>query len=212
MVPLAAYLLVVGLVNLRPRPLVTSGASDTMALGFGILGLVFVGPIELFRPEFSTVQFMNYIWIVLIVFYLLSVSLAALISRPRLVIYNMTAERLRPLLTEAAGKVDANFRWAGDSLLLPREGVQLHVDSFPLLRNVSLVSSGPNQSLDGWRKLTKQLRVALRSSRSAPQPPAVAMVLVAIALLLVCEWRLAGADVEVAEALGELLSFGWERG
>ena len=81
-VPLAAYLLVMGWTNCRRQPVVTTGASEIFALGLGLIGLVFVGPIELFRPELATNQFLNYIWLVLLALYLLWVSLAAMVSRP----------------------------------------------------------------------------------------------------------------------------------
>ena len=38
LVPLAAYLLLVGLVNLRRRPLLTSGGSDLAVLGLALHG------------------------------------------------------------------------------------------------------------------------------------------------------------------------------
>ncbi len=42
--PLAAYLLLLGAVNLSSRPFLTNGARDTAALGIGILGFAIVGP------------------------------------------------------------------------------------------------------------------------------------------------------------------------
>ena len=210
-VPLAAYLAVLGLVNCRRRPLVTSGASEIAALGIGLVGLVFVGPIELFRPELATVQFLNYVWFVLLAFYLLWVVLAAMITRPRLVIYNMTPEELRPLLSDAAGTVDATFRWAGDCLVLPKLGVQLHVDGFPLMRNTSLASSGPRQSLEGWHRLARQLRANLRSAVVRPHPPGVSLVVLAVLLIASCELQLARHSDQIAESVAEILAFGWQR-
>lgn len=211
MLPLAAYLAVVGLVNLRRRPLVTSGASDMVALGMGLLGLVFVGPMELFRPELATGQFLNYIWLLLVLLYLLTLALVALVSRPRLVVYNLTPDELRPALSEAAAKVDSSLRWAGDTLVLPRLGVQLYIDSFSLWRHTSLVSSGPHQSLEGWRKLSRQLRVALRGISVRPHPPGAALLGIATVLVVVSVLRLQASPAEVAEAWNELLGFGWER-
>lgn len=210
-VPLAAYLAALGLVNCSRRPLVTSGASEIAALGIGLLGLVFVGPIELFRPQLATVQFLNYVWLVLLAFYLLWVVLAAMITRPRLVVYNMTPDELRPLLSEAAGTVDAAFRWAGDCLVLPKLGVQLYIDGFPLLRNTTLASSGPRQSLEGWNRLARQLRANLRSAAVRPHPPGIAMLVLAALLLASCELQLARHSDQIAEALAEIMAFGWQR-
>jgi hypothetical protein len=172
---------------------------------------VFVGPIELFRPEMATGQFLNYIWLLLVLLYLLGLALAALVSRPRLVIYNLTPEELRPALSEAASKVDPTLRWAGDTLVLPRLGVQLYIDSFGLWRNTSLVSAGAHQSLDGWRKLTKQLKGALRGISVRPHPPGAALLSAATVLVVIAVLRLESNPDLVAEAWQELLGFGWER-
>lgn len=210
-VPLASYLAVLGWANCRRRPLLVSGASDIAALGLALVGLVFVGPIELFRPELATNQFLNYIWLVLLMFYLLWVVLAAMISRPRLIIYNVTPDELRPLLSEAANIVDSSLRWAGDCLVLPKLGVQLYVDGFGLMRNTSLVSSGPRQSLEGWHRLAKQLRAGLRGVKVGPHPPAFAMLGLSALLLVSCELHLAASEDQIAEALSELFAFGWSR-
>ncbi len=157
-VPVAAYVLLLGLVNLRRRPFLTSGGCDLTALGLAVSGLVFVGPLELFRPEAATRSFGNYIWLFLLMFYWLWLLLVVLLARPRLVIYNIGAEELHPVLAEVAVRVDQSARWAGNHLSLPGLGVQLHLDSLDLMRNVSLVSSGSRQNIDGWRRLRASWR------------------------------------------------------
>ena len=114
---------------------------------------MFVGPLELFRPEAATREFGNYIWLFLLMFYWLWLLLVVLLSRPRLVVYNISMEELHPVLAEAASRLDPDARWAGNHLTLPGLGVQLHLDSFDMMRNVSLVSSGSRQNIDGWRRL-----------------------------------------------------------
>lgn len=183
LVPLAAYLLLLALVNLRRRPFVTSGGSDLAALGVALSGLAFVGPLELFRPEAATAEFGNYIWPIMLMFYWLWVLLAVLLARPRLVVYNVSSEELHPVLAEAAARIDAESRWAGNSLSLPSLGVQLHLESFDLMRNVSLVASGSRQNLDGWRQLARELVTALRPVRVKPNPRGVGFLLVALVLM-----------------------------
>ena len=119
LVPVAAYVLLLGLVNLRRRPFLTSGGSDLTALGVALSGLMFVGPLELFRPEAATRSFGNYIWLFLLLFYWLWLVLVVLLSRPRLVIYNISAEELHPVLAETAARLDPAARWAGNQLSLP---------------------------------------------------------------------------------------------
>ena len=103
-VPLAAYLLVLGAINLRRRPFLTSGGADLTALGVALSGMAFVGPLELFRPEALTREVGNYIWLFVLVLYWLWLVLMVLFARPRLVVYNISMEELHPVLAEAASR------------------------------------------------------------------------------------------------------------
>src|SRR6187401_1293424 len=132
LVPVAAYVLLLGLVNLRRRPFLTSGGCDLTALGVALSGLMFVGPLELFRPEAATRSFGNFVWLFLLMFYWLWLVLVVLLSRPRLVIYNISAEELHSILAESAARLDPAARWAGNQLSLPGLGVRLHLDTFDL--------------------------------------------------------------------------------
>lgn len=206
-VPVAAYLLLLGIVNLRRKPLLTTGACDLAAMGIALSGFVFVGPIELFRPEAATAELGNWMWLFLLAFYWLWIALATLISRPRLVIYNMTAEQLRPMLADAVGQVDTTARWAGDNLVLPQLGAQLHIDVFTPMRHASLVSSGAEQNLDGWRRLRKALSRSLQSVPVAPNPRGFTFVLAATLLIAACLAQTWSHPQEVAQAMGEIFAF-----
>jgi hypothetical protein len=207
LVPLAAYLLLLALVNLRRRPFLTTGGSDMAALGVALTGLAFVGPLDLFRPEAATAEFGDYIWPIMIVFYWLWVLLAVLVGSPRLVVYNISAEELHPVLAEAASRLDPDSRWAGNSLALPNLGVQLHLESFDLMRNVSLASSGSRQNLDGWRELARALATALKPARVKPNPRGVGFLLVAALLMAGSLASLVNHPKELAYAVQEVFAF-----
>ena len=85
-------------------------------------------------------------------------------------IYNISADRLRPILAELVERLDPEARWAGDSLALPGLGVQLYVDNFAALRSMSLVSAGGNQSHQGWRRLEAALSDALGREEGGRNP------------------------------------------
>ena len=68
-------------------------------------------------------------------------------------------------------------------MTLPGLGVQLHLDSFDMMRNVSLVSSGGRQNIDGWRRLARELRRSLRTMRVKSNPRAIGLLLVSLVLL-----------------------------
>ncbi len=207
LVPLAAYCLVLGILNARRRPFLTSGGADLAALGAALTGLVLIGPIELFRPEKASAEFGSYVWLFLVVFYWLCLWLTALVARPRLVVYNISGDELRPILAETARIIDAQARWAGDSLSLPNLGVQLHVESFEIMRHVSLVASGEKQDLAGWQKLAGELFQRLEPLRVAPNPRALGIVLLAIALMSASIAHMLAHPQLVAQAVEEIFSY-----
>jgi hypothetical protein len=164
--PVAIYLLLLGAINLARRPLVVSGGRDAAALGMAVSGLVFVGPMALLFPDSVAAHFgpagTKYLWLMFIGLMAVCLILVLLTLRPRLIIYNVSLDQLRPILAEVVERMDPEARWAGDCLFLPGLGVQLHLDSFGWMRNVSLVSSGPKQDYQGWSRLEAELTAALR--------------------------------------------------
>ena len=203
--PLAVYCLLLGLIHLMRRPLLTTGARDLAALGVAISGLVVVGPMELLMPEAAAMRFGEYVWVFLLSFYGLCVALLVLLSRPRLVIYNLSIEQLRPVLAEVVAAIDPGARWAGDSLVLPRLGVQLHLDYFPAMRHVTLVANGPRQNFEGWQRLEVALSDALVDTRVPSNPRALSLVTLSLVLLVACLTYMLGQPQAVAQGFQELL-------
>lgn len=187
--PLAAYFLLVGAINLRPRPVVINGARDSAALGIAISGLVVCGPLELFFPETMAFHMGAYVWILLLALYALCLTLLVLLMRPRLIIYNLTRDQLRPLLAQLVTELDRDARWAGESLAIPKLGVQLYVESSPAMRTVQLVAAGPHQNYEGWRRLERSLASLLAATsgkRNAIGFTLVGISVVLIAVLTTC--------------------------
>jgi hypothetical protein len=206
-VPLAAYLLVLGLVNLRRRPFLTTGGSDLTTLGVALSGFALVGPLELFRPEALTREFGNFIWLFLLMFYWLWLVVIVLVARPRLVIYNIGMEELHPVLAETAARIDPDARWAGNHLMLPGLGVQLHLDSLDGMRNVSLVSSGSRQNIDGWRRLARELAGALRRMRVKSNPRAIGLLLAALLMFGGSVSYMLNFPLELAQGVREVFAY-----
>lgn len=205
--PVAVYLLLLGSINLSRRPLVVSGARDVAALGVAVSGLVIVGPLELFFPLSSSITYGPLVWLFLIALYVLALVLVLLLTRPRLVVYNISAGELRPVLAEVAGQLDREARWAGDNLTMPNLGIQLHLDTVAVLRNVSLVSSGPMQNHQAWRRLELVLTARLAHLEVPRNPRAITFItsgaLIAVMLVLV----IAHDPQAVAQSLVEMLQW-----
>jgi hypothetical protein len=184
--PLGVYLSLIGALNLAGRPLIVSGTRDMAALGLAVSGFVIVGPLELCLPDAAAVRFGPYVWVLLLVFYALCLILALLLLRPRLVIYNVSADQLRAVLADLTDQLDSDARWAGDALALPRLGVQLHLDNVPLTRNVSLAA-------------------ALGRVSIARNPRGAVFAAVGLAIILALAYSVACDPQAVAQALLEML-------
>jgi hypothetical protein len=193
--PVACYLVLLGAINLRNRPCVVSGGSDTTALGLAVSGMIFFGPLALLFPQSAANSLgahgHKFMWAMLATAYGLSFVLVLLYLRPRIVIYNITGEMLRPLLADVALRLDGGSRWAGDCLALPALGVQLHLENSPWMRNMSLVSAGPKQDFQGWLRLRKELTAALREKESPRNSWGLVLTCMGTILFVCLAWDIA---------------------
>lgn len=202
--PVAVYLLLLGAINLSRRPLLVSGMRDATTLALAVSGLVIVGPVELLFPFHAAARFGPYVWLLLLALCAMCVVLVLLLLRPRLVIYNITADTLRPILAELVGRLDPEARWAGDSLALPGLGVQLYLDNFAALRSTSLISAGGNQSHPGWRRLETALGDALAREEVARNPRGLALLGIGLAIIVAIIFVIAQNPEAVAQSLLEI--------
>jgi hypothetical protein len=203
--PLTVYLLVLAWINLSRRPFLVSGARDLAALGVGVSGMVLVGPVELLLPEQAIYAYKTYVWLLLLVMYGLCVSLAALLARPRLTIYNFTLERLRPLLAGAIDELDPEARWAGTSLALPKLQVEFFLESCPTLKNVSLVATGEEQSFAGWRRLELALASRLRQAEAPANAWGLVLACTCFVLAACVSWQVLLHPQAVTAGFREML-------
>jgi hypothetical protein len=205
--PLALYLLLVAGLNLLRRPVLVTGTRDIAALGFGISGLLLVGPIELLHPQSTVNQLGPYIWVLSVGLYSLGLALWILFARPRLTVYNISVEQLRPMLAAAIEGLDSQYRWAGTCLSLPNLDVQLHLESNGLMRNVSLVANGDRQSPAGWRQLELALARQLAPAQARPNVWGPSLSLAALTMVGVIAWYAPVNHHLVIAALRDMLPF-----
>jgi len=199
--PVAMYMLLLGAINLSRRPLLVSGLRDAATLAVAVSGLVVIGPMELLLPVEAAIRYGPFVWLLLLALYVMCVVLWLLVLRPRLVIYNVSVDKLRPILAEVVNQLDAEARWAGDSLTLPAVGVQLYVDGFAAMRSVSLVSAGSRQNHAGWRRLETALEAALAREEVARNPRGISLVGVGLLLIVIVIWAIAQNPQAVAQSL-----------
>lgn len=203
--PVAIYFLLLGLVNLSRRPLVTNGSRDAAVLALAVCGFFVAGPMELFMPQAAAVRWPGWVWLLLLALYLLAATLVVLLMRPRIVIYNMTADRLRPALATLAKSLDSEARWAGESLTMPSLGVHLHIEAFTSLRNVQLIAAGPRQSYAGWRQVEGALREALAREAVERNPYGTTLLVMGSIIMAVVFYMTLNNEESVSQALAEML-------
>ncbi|MCL6504063.1 MAG: hypothetical protein K6T86_15375 [Pirellulales bacterium] len=203
--PLAIYLLLLGLINLSRRPFLVTGPRDAAALGLAVAGLLVVGPIELVLPYEAVLAYGWLVWLLLAVMYGLCLSLLVLLGRPRITIYNISPEVLRPVLSEVISGLDPHARWAGSSVVLPGLMIDLHVERYPLARNVTLVANSDQQSLAGWRTLAAALRRRLKMAESARGAWGAGLALVGLLLLALLFWTIASNPQAVTQGFQEMI-------
>ena len=203
--PLAVYLMLLGMINLTSRPLVTNGARDTAALGVGVSGFMLMGPFELFLPQATVFHWQGLVWLLLLAFYVLGLTLVVLLLRPRLIVYNIPAERIRTLLADLVVELDTDARWAGECLVLPQLGVQLHIESSPTMRNVQLVSAGYQQSFEGWRRLEKAIAQVLKKTPGVRNPLGFSLIFCGLFMIgLITIWMVQDSAT-VAQSVHDML-------
>ncbi len=180
--PLTVYLMLMGLINGSRQPFVTSGARDTFSLALGISGLVMVGPLRLFVPEQALTTFGGWTWSLLVAFYILCVLLIGMTSKPRLVIYNITAAQLKTTLGMLVAEMDKTAKWAGDSVELPQLGIQFSIESKNTMRSCQIVAVGHTQNLGSWTRLRVELASRLKKVKVPPNPYALSLIGFALVL------------------------------
>jgi len=190
-VPLGCYLLGLAWAHLRRRPLAISGVLDGVLLAAGVSGLAAVGPLALLVPVTGSSPWS---WPVLAFLCALCVAVGVLVSRPRMVVYNITVEQFRPVVAEVVASLDPGARWAGESAALPGRGFQLHIEGNGPLRTVSVVNVGERSSAEGWGEFTRRLRRALRGLRVRRSPWGLLFACLGAGLLVAAAWLAVGSS------------------
>ena len=204
-IPLATYLIMLGAIRLRRRPLVTTGWRDLAALGIALIGLVAIGPVQLFFPTYASARFSGWVWGMLLMLYLLGLLLIMLSCRPRLIIYGLEEEPFYRILRESATHIDPQANWHGQILTMPSAGLQL-VSEPTGSRGVQQATSvsGP-ASIPQWMQLERELVRRCASERASQQRTGAAWLIGGGLLLIVWPAQMIMSDP--AQALIELRQF-----
>ena len=185
LLPVGLYLVGIAVLHLRRRPSVVAGAWDLGLLGASVAALAIAGPLDMLLPVTATGP-----WRLVLPTVGFAVVLAGglLASRPRLVIYNITLDQVRPLVAEIATVLDPASRWAGETVALPGRGMQVHLDCRGGMRTVSLMGMGSRTDPESWTEFGRRLRQAVGGLRVRRSPWAWLFAGMAAAVVAVVVW------------------------
>lgn len=207
LLPLIAYLLLLGMIRLSGGVLITTGGRDIAALGFAVAGLMAIGPGELFFPKAAAGMFGPWVWLALAAFYGLIVSLLGLTSRPRLIVYGRTPDQMLQPLLEAGREFDSDASCDRETLqvFLPKLRVHLRAAGHQGIDSTSIESFEPIGSITFWEKLLGHLRDKVELT-SAPTPRRGGMmVVIALMMGMFVMWRAIVERQQVVEGFSEWL-------
>ena len=203
--PLCVYLVLIGWLNLSKRPFVTSGARDILALSLALSGLVAIGPIELFMPERAAALMGAKIWLPLIMLYMLVASLISMVMKPRIVVYNVSSDEIRPIVGGVVSELDQDARWAGDSVFMPNMQIQFYLQTHPAMRNVQLVATNGEQNLTSWKNLESSLQQAMNNVSVSVNPRAILFFIAASVMTAAVAVSLFAGQAVIAERMQDFL-------
>lgn len=185
LVPLAAYFAILAVWHGRRRPVAINGQLDAVALACGLAGLVIAGPLAVLQPAAGVSAWTT---VALLVGFVLLVGFALLVARPRLVIYNIGIDQLRPVVAEIASAVDPTVRWAGETAALPGRGLQVQLDDRGLGRTVSVIAIGGRAAAETWPEFSRRMRRAVRTLHVRRRPWAGVFAAAAALLGVAAGW------------------------
>lgn len=181
--PVAVYLILIGALRLRTRPLVTTGWRDTLTLGIAASGLVAIGPMQLFFPTQAAARWHSWVWLALFVLYVLGLTMFLLSCKPRLIAYGLDESQFQDALLKAAQQIDPDALWHGEILTIPSSSIQVAVEPSGASRVHQVVHVGLLNNLNDWLRLERAF-VAEGSQLVCPRSAAGWPFVIGGALLL----------------------------
>lgn len=162
LLPLAAYFQVLGLIRLRSRPTILNGATDFFLLAMAMMGLIAIGPIELFFPRAAYAILGPWVWGVLIALYFFVIMLIALNSKFKLIVYGLDSEALKKTIQDGLSQGQFEASWGKDIVEIPSLGLRASIEKAGVTKTASLEAIGRSQNPMGWYTMEKLIAKNLK--------------------------------------------------
>ena len=164
--PCSLYLLFLGIINLSQKTRMLTGRQDLIALSFGVSGLVIVGPLQVLLPQAGIIRFGIHVWYPLVVLYIFGVLWLVILSRARLVLYNVNQDDFAGILSHLMEREEWTDLRHGNVVQISELGIQFEILPVVPMKNITLRATHTEQSTAGWQGLHQSLQKELESHHS----------------------------------------------
>lgn len=211
LLPLAAYLLLLGAIRLIGRPLVTTSTRDGAAVALAISGLMIVGPIQLFFPLLpaAAVSALGWwVWLLLAFLYLFCVTLILLSFPQRLVIYGVRSRDILEPLEAAARVVDPSATSDSERMevSLEKRRVRLRIEPLGRTDAVAIEAFEKHLHPQFWNHLLRELRERTAGSRAPLSRGGAGMFAAGVGLMAIVIYQIVVHPTEILTGFREWLN------
>lgn len=204
--PFALYLLALAWLHGRKRPTLVTGGRDFVALALSVVGVLFIGPLQIVPTYRSWIAWGVGAWVLVALLFIFAVAAVQMALRPRFVVYNTSADALRKTLSRTAIELDSDARWSGDAMNMPGLGVQFFLDDSPRGRATSIVAIGRDVSQTGWKRLRDALDASLEASETPKRRLWAFFAISGFVLLALDVWCCVQYSDQIADSVAFYLS------
>ena len=204
--PLGTYLFVIGMLRLRRFPTVISRPLDVLLLGMACVGLVAIGPLELFFPRAAFSVVGNWVWLVLLSLYALLVLLTAFHVPPGIVIYGASKETVRSIIETAYAERSINIEWLGDSFRSVTLNFYAQIEDAGWSSVCHIKSIGKTQNIAEWIDLDRSLHQRLAAVKPTGRESGLTWCGIGLVIVVVAFGFLASDLTRVNDTIAQLLN------
>jgi hypothetical protein len=165
--PIGLYWVLIGYLYQRANPMLINAAQDTLLFGLGSVGMVLIGPMELFFPNAAYSLLGSWTWFFLLCLYAFIVLFVSLNRRPQWTLYGANSIALRGILARVLDDARIEHAWHGSILVVPEMGIKAIVEPANAVDLASqLTRCGRQQDTAGWHRLEKLVTERLSEEKS----------------------------------------------
>lgn len=174
-------------------------------LGLAMLGLVLVGPSQLFFPVAAFNLLGPAVWFLITLLYFFIVLFVILNSRPRLVVFGLAPDALANKVKESLDELNIESTWMGLTFAAPGIRVDGTIEQAGNGDLSQIVATRSNQDVIGWMTLERALAIKLKLIPIEPRSTGTVWIALGLAALVALGLQIYSNPTAVADGMKELL-------